>query len=240
MFPYNMYSGAPGFVSIFRRAILRAGLGSFRLEACLETLEIHDLSDFKRISIGVMRRRLGTMLGSCREVEEHFPALEQFYRRRRRPLALAALTLTVVRLYTSCHRILNVSPHAEVVSTSSLGFCCRLLRQMLVLVPVRFRILDDALLSMAHKLLDVAEELVLRLDNIGNSVEEKRRVWRRLEVNKQVFGGENLLAFEQARQTVQWSCPTCVSALILFSTLGTTIPVYTGIRLFRGDLHPAS
>ena len=213
--------------------VVRFGLGGFRRDAPGDlSFDFDDLStsDLRTISLNALPWYLRRTVTVCAELREAYPALERPYRRRRRWVTKSALTLAEGRLFASCRRVLGgeitgsptalLHQTAAVLATCSLGLGYRLLHQFLAFpATAGFRHIDDTAVRVVVLLLTLADRRVQTLDRIAESVEARRQMWVRLEVSRSSSASDEASALSQARQEIEWACPTRMSMLILLSTL---------------------
>ena len=191
--------------------------------------ELQSLSDFSKIPIETLCVRLDTTKVRCAEIGERYPRFERSYRRRRRSLAQSALTLAGARLLCSCRRMLGADSWdfatdsrraALVFLATSLGLCCRVLRCALVVISTEeLRWLDDATMRGVLAVIRSVHRIGNQLDVEVSSIEAKRKRWNRIEAFGKTGDEIDSLALSQAMHEVSWVSQTCLSKLILLSTL---------------------
>jgi hypothetical protein len=191
--------------------------------------ELQSLSDFSRIPIGTLCVQLDTTKVRCAEIGERYPRFERSYRRRRRSLAQSALTLAGARLLSLCRRVLGADAvdfatdsrrAALVFRATSLGVSCRVLRFVLVVISTeQLRWLDDAIMRSVLAVIRSVHKIGNKLDVEVSSIEAQRKRWDRVEAFGKTGNDIDSLVLSQAVHEVSWVSQTCLSKLILLSTL---------------------
>jgi hypothetical protein len=206
-----------------------AGFRPFTSGNSLFMPELQSLSDFLKIPIETLRMRLDTMKLRCREIGERYPRFQMSYRRRRRSLVQSALTLAGARLLSSCRRVLGAdagnfateSRRAVLLfRTSSLGISCRMLRFALVLLPTeKFHRLDDLAMVGVLSIMRSVQRIDKNLEVEVSSIEAQRKGWGRVEAFGKTHEEDASFVLSQAVEEVSWFSQTCLSRVILLSTL---------------------
>lgn len=191
--------------------------------------ELQSLSDFVKIPIGTLCVQLDATKTRCAEIGERYPRFESSYRRRKRSLAQSAFTLAGARLLSLCRRVLGADTGdfitdgrraALVFRATSLGLCCRILRYVLVVISTeKCRWLDDEIMRSILALLRSVDRIALKLDAEVNSIEAQRKRWDRVEPFGKTGDEIDSLVLSHAVHEVSWVSQTCLSKLILLSTL---------------------
>jgi hypothetical protein len=165
----------------------------------------------------------------CTEIGERYPRFQRPYRRRRRSLIQSALTLAGARLLSSCRKVLGADAGdfatysrrtALLLRATSLGVRCRILRFVLILLPTdNFHWLDDLALVGVLSIMRTVQRIDKNLDIEVSSIEAQRKGWGRVEAYGKTHDEDASLVLSQAVQEVSWVSQTCLSRLILLSTL---------------------
>ena len=191
--------------------------------------ELQSLSDFLKIPLETLRVQLDTTQVRCGEIGERYPRFERPYRRRRRSLVQSALTLAGARMLSSCRRVLGADAEDSAIErrravllfrATLLGISCRLLRFALVLLPTeKLRWLDDMAMVGVLSVMRSVQRIGNKLDVEVSSIEAQRKRWDRVEAFGKTDDGVDSLVLSQAVHEVSWVSQTCLSKLILLSTL---------------------
>ena len=206
-----------------------AGFRPFTSGNSLFMPELQSLSDFLKIPIETLRMRLDTTKLRCTEIGERYPRFQRPYRRRRRSLIQSALTLAGARLLFSCRRVLGADTGdfatysrrtALLLRATSLGVRCRILRFVLILLPAdKFHWLDDLAMFGVLSIMRSVQRIDKNLDVEVSSIEAQRKGWDRVEAFGKAQDEGASFVLSDAVQEVSWVSPTCLSRLILLSTL---------------------
>jgi hypothetical protein len=225
------YAASPAARSLLERLVgfVFGGFRPFTSGNSLFIPELQSLSDFLKIPIDALRTQLDTMQARCAEIEERYPRFERLYRCRRRLLVQSALTLVGARLLSSCRRVLGADAEESAIERRRaallfravfLGFSCRALRFLLVLLPTeKLRRLDDLAIAGVLAVVRSVHGICKELDVEVSSIESQRKRWYRVETFGEPEQKIDSLVLSQAVHEVSWVSHTCLSKLILLSTL---------------------